>query len=548
MKTDNAIFTLNDVALRGRMMRAYFLMEATLGAFTDPKTIFDFLAKKVFRIDPREVADCFKFITDDNVVSIRTKTEHETAMRAIKYSQVYGGIPIVLSRNVAFAVACKGEVLELVDKLRNELVGCADIGEAVRILEKRASGNMTTAMFILGLAYCELLGSKCDVKKGLAYLEKCARWNNVDASLAYLCYADSEKRKEFLPIFKAQIEGLYDEAELEAFVEIYGGREVIADPVARLVRAYLENAESEAETLYSPRIANIVASPYLSEHDKKRCVEKGAEELVGIVSEYALKGVKAKVRSDVAMKSFVSPSRAPEAEYIESYLSKCVAKLLKKLPLLVCSDDFILECYAKALSEKLDGIEVITLDLAELDKVAFAPLKGNVIVSRQVNRNASAAVFILKNADRLDGEAAAELVKMFDGARSGSYMLQDVGISLDLSGNTFILASTTDNVARGILSKCHPFNIAKADKSERIEFIGKAFSEWCSPYFGCIEIGIDKEATELLASKEPEVAQSIVERICLTLPGGGSYTIKVEDVKAGEALVSTSGGFGFRVR
>ncbi len=510
---------MNDL-LKDRMVSCYFLTDAVLPHGADRRQVFARLASAYGIPEEEELfAECNRAeIAGINTVGDYYMYERVKALRSVNDARLNTDCEL---DNL---IAIKGQALIYAHDLQIKPTYGAAETEIVSRLSDAANAGVVAAMLVYGFILCEGIYAPRNRERGLDCLRKAARWNSTDGAIACLYYDPDNAQKYVDTLYTALSHTPY------ALVAVKVGERYNVTPKNDKLAKLLEEAFARGivkRERYDHQLARVIYADSLNYADKQQVALSASRELVAAVSGLPL-NVKRWQPSAVRL-SALPFRRTAERKAIEMALNSAyLSSAAKYRPICICGGErYVLGAYAEAIRQTLSDCNVVTLEVANLPQSALDQVRDNVILSALKASRHNAVVFeMFGEVSERKIEAVRNFLKA--GVR-GSFKLENIGITLDLSG-VFPVCIADKHNAELLKSDCNVLSLAPLTAEEKRTAVTAAIEE-NKRVFKMKSVKIEPSAAEKLALAEADVAVEVLDKVFQDMHGEKSRSITCKQVE-----------------
>lgn len=485
------------------LLSQFFLIDGICCGFLSEdtrKAVFQELARVFCVPFDEETEGYYTAANASHFKSITDYAAYERLCRMIDFAQK-SGQDIDLSSVDRVILAQKRDAMQILTRLfrqsRNLTVEV--IEETLR--DKATNGDvdaMVTLSFLEyhGICICQ------DQETARKRLALCAKWNHLFGNLMGIAYDENNKTEYYNTLYT--ILRSAGQKEVFAYLLEHTGYEGVPskDPEARIIEKAFALGVIQRNT-YDRLFSKVAFSELIGTEDKETLLLNKTEGAIASLTAIPFDVDRSKKLRFCREKACAEPlCRQDELRQILCGILPAVtdrSELYRTL-LVVSEDDYISECYAKALKNGFqDGNQVLEIDAGMLTLQDFVGAKENFILRGLSETRDSHTVFLIKHCDELGERELEELIKLLDYDYRRKFKLLEPTVCLDLSDVLIVLlASDNNRTVRQLSEECDVVNTRRLSDEEKQAVIDTMFRDR-SRSFGMEQARLEPEGRRYLA-------------------------------------------------
>lgn len=487
------------------LMSEYFLTKAVLGRYSgDGKDVFNALGR-IFLIPEGEAEGLYALAENETARAISTEKEYMQRQRLRTYSRLIGEKQ---TENAEWeeVARIKGDAILLAHKY--SLIPPADASRntAYAYLNDAAAGGLVCALRICGILQCEGIFLDRDEGSGIRALSKAADWNDVTGTLALLHYRSKERGYNVARL-KREVAGTPFGGLYSAAAERYGAADCAETEAVKLLDKAFSSGVLKRES-YDPKYARILNGSALNVRDKEKTVFALNKEGLCAVSDLPVKLTHKKI-AEVRGVGGAAIVRRAEADAINRALKNGDLRGVSSYrPLCLCCDcRYVLNMYARAISEENAAVHTEIIDVASLNDCDFEPTGNNVFI-RSIDEDRDNRLLIFLRGDI--SEKKREAVKgILQSDTRAKLRLSVPAVTLDLSAALPVCFADARN-ARWLAPCCDEIKLDGISGEELPLAIGD-IAAGMRELYGVGEIKFDGGVEEIFAGFDIDEAERLTD-------------------------------------
>lgn len=523
-------------------LQTYFIFSAISGKIIDNHSELFNKLFAAFPLSEKDKSSLLALTERDEVREIKTYNDFAQACRIQKYTEL-SEMTLAIPDDVFEVITVKGNALRKSKQCGFEEYAESTVTETAKLLSETANMGLVISLCALGFFYCEGIFVEKSVELGTKYLERAAKWNNVEGILLALHYCDSKRQLNIDRLYTVTRGTLYAEMYATA-ADAYGIHDAKILPENKMLKNAFGAGVLKPE-LYVSQIARFIYSDVISLKDRERALFSGHIEAVAETSDLPLKLRFGELQFDSAAITSLPLSRENEkSDVCNIAMNTDMRGDSTYRPLCINAEsDYMLKLYLSAVGKAFSSAHIERIDVSELNEYDFEPTKNNIFV-RSCDEDGQ-NVYLLYFVGEIR-ESVMSLVKNFLSAeRRRKFRLQHPGAVIDLSPVLPICFCDRQN-ARFLRSCCDMVTLAPVSAAEKSELFLNIFQAKCRQYKMDV-IQADAAALRMLAEYSVDRAESIIDRIVKFNRGAKKLIITaamLQEFSGGGVGASIKYGFG----
>lgn len=531
-------------------LTSFFTLEAVCGAFmndVEKQKMYIALSKLYGLKDRTLLKQCYTLSQETELSSIRTAADYERFCRVLSFARSVGQDPQITALD-RMMLSCKGDAMAAVKTFDGGSEMLTETGVTVRLQNKAAGGNVRAAEVLAFMEYNGICTARKQ-KKAIAAVAKFSCWNSLFCNLMGLAW-DADSRDTYIGNLYTFLHHHALDEEFDHICTAFGCEKPseISTQVLLVEEGFAR--EIIERNRFDSIFAEVAVSELLSMQDKEKLLLTGknyASSLPKLPYGVHRNGTLS-VNTDKA--ADLPASRAQERESILRNLritQLCPPSARKPL-LLVSSDAFVSERYARWLKTCIDGVPVVELDAAKLENYDFAGNENNVFLRSLAKTQTTRTVFFIYNCESLSAESADELMKMLAFEYRKQCPFAQLQVAPDLSEMMFVLFTHPEQVGLHLFSReCETVRLQRISESEKRWMVETVFNT-CKEEFAVPHLTADAEVIDYLCAYNAGTVQQLLYAVIKDTVVDGKTNVTVQalmKVGAENKTNSVTRTFGF---
>lgn len=523
------------------LLSEYFLIKAIVGKqLQDSENTFNALSK-IFLVTQEEAERLYALTENDMVRSIETVNDFMQYQRLQKYSALTGKV----SHNddeLEEIAHIKGH--SILTASSQKLIPNADasLNIVFNLLSGASASGIILATRIIGFLQCEGIFLHKNVEAGIKKLTKTSNWNDCVSTLALLHYRSVDRETNMSRLRHEVIDSPNEEIyEIASQHYDINGIEDIVE--TQLLKKAFDRAVLKSD-IYDSLHARILQSNSLNTKDKERLFFSLGKEQLAYVGDLPLKLSLKKVSAvDTSALFNLALNRKKERErIIQAFKTSDLRGRVTLRPICFsCDSKYILNMYAKALSQKNASTNVEIIDIAELSEYDLEPTVNNIFV-RSVDEDKDNR-FLLFFCGEI-AERKFDFAKtILQGTKRSKIHLNAPNVTLDLSPVLPICFCDKAN-ARNLQAYCEVIRLSQVSAEEALD-VFKDILTTKQMLYAIGEVKLEGKVGEVFEGYDIDAVERLVDAILRTQSGSREVAISREIIKEySKEYAGTKIGFG----
>lgn len=506
----------------------YFLIKTILGKYLfDAKKLFASLGK-AYLLPGNEVEELYLLAENDIVQKITTENDFLTYQRTQKYLEISGESKTYNSE-IDEIVRIKGNAIESAQF--NKLSSDSDATQNTiynKLLTAIAEGSVE-AVRIMGIFQCEGVFLRKNKSFGYTSLSKSADWNDVRSTLALLHYFGEHRAYNMQRLLQI-VKGTPYEDFYKMALSKYGEFDFDEIPEVNLLEDAFESGVLRREVFESTYL-RILRSRALTVKDKEKALFSQSKELLSTIGDLPLNLTSKNIVSfDTNHIKNTALKRSSECEKIERILKNSDLRVFPSFrPLCLCCDSkYVLNMYAKAISEKCIGTHTESIDVSVLTEYDLNPVQNNVFIRNlDENKDNRLLLFFLGDISR----AKVEVIKniLLPDCRA-KFHLANPNVTLNLSAVLPICFCDEKN-APLLKPYCDVIKLSSLAQDEKAKAL-QDILEVKEELYGIEKIHMDSETLDMACEYDIDLINNIIDVVIRFYREIGSDIVLTREVLA----------------
>ena len=178
--------------LKDNYLMLYFGLEYFLKNFINKEKIRSTL-NKIFHLNNDEITQIDNLLNYESLDETDSVESYHLSLRLLEYYKKVG-IPFNISNEELSMIILKGTTLEKLINISNVLGSNYNHGNIYEVATMLKGNKNIFQWNILSIMLCEGWVVDKNVKQGLKYAYKCAKWNDLKGMLIYLSYGEKNRK------------------------------------------------------------------------------------------------------------------------------------------------------------------------------------------------------------------------------------------------------------------------------------------------------------------------------------------------------------------
>lgn len=495
--------------LTEKMLKEFFTVNAIIGGYAeDKKAIFDCLGR-VFLVPEDDCKALFPLVMHSDVLSVETESDYHQYRRARQYFALRG-YEKGQNSTVSALIELKGAAIKEVKGYCLHYDSAASKAVACGLWTNAAESGNVLALHTLGILLSEGVEFAKDEAKGWEYVKRAANWNSEEGLMAALCYGKSSRGKNLVRL-REKLSLLSRNNCFEMVERAYGkSRERLPKEFMLLEKAF--NQGTLKRDVYEKGYARILYSKIIGMKDKESILFTPNKELFSYAADLPLK-LGTDKPGDCCAQAIESlwPARKNETGRVLYSLNNLDLRNVTGFrPLCLVSDsNYLLERYARAITEYLGNVHTERIEVADLTDYELEPAKSNIFV-RGCYEDEFNAYFMFFRGDI--HERVFEIAASFlQSAKRSNFRLYHPFLILNL-GAVLPVCFCSKKHENDLSQYCDIVKIAPTSAEEKAAIVNSILSEKCNMY--CVEAVTMQDGVrkKMITYSEDEI-ESIIETV-----------------------------------